>query len=196
MRSPSELARRRIMNTTSNARDELRIEPCVDAHLQRLSDWLVQQAWPHHARVRVDAQWVRERAAEGYFTGVDVRSFWVEDRATLPLGLIRVFDLGDVTPLIDLRIGEAARGRGVGTFALRWLTRFVFDTFPETHRLGGYTRFDNVAMCRVFRKCGYVEEARHRQAWRVEGGGFVDTLGYAILRSEWSTLDPAGTDRS
>jgi len=41
-------------------------------------------------------------------------------------------------------------------------------------------------MRRVFEKCGFVQEACHRQAWAIQGGGFADAIGYAILRAEWS----------
>ena len=68
--------------------------------------------------------------------------------------------------------------------ALRELTHWLFGAFPETGRLGGYTRHDNLAMRCVFEKCGFLQEAHHRRAWRVKAGEPVDCVGYAILRSE------------
>jgi RimJ/RimL family protein N-acetyltransferase len=56
--------------------------------------------------------------------------------------------------------------------------------YPETGRLGGFTRHDNVAMRRVLEKCGFSLEAQHRRAWRVPGASPVDAVGYAILREE------------
>ena len=165
----------------------IRFEHVVEANVERLVDWLPKHTWPHHGRARVDETWVRERIATGYFSGQTARSVWMMDDACVPVALLRVFDLGDITPLVDIRVGNTRRGRGLGTLGLGWLTRFVFDTFPEAHRLGGYTRFDNAAMRRVFDKCGFAEEARHRQAWPLEGGGFLDTVGYGILRSELPT---------
>lgn len=102
-----------------------------------------------------------------------------------PLGIVRVFDLPDVTPLVDLRIAAAARGRRVGTAALLWITRHVFVTAPNTVRLGGYTRHDNLPMMRVFEKCSFVREAYHRKSWPIEGGALADSVGYSILRSDW-----------
>lgn len=165
---------------------ELRFQACGAGDLERLAAWLPEHAWPFHGRVRVDTAWVRERAAEGQFFGERVRSFWVLGSDATTLGLVRAFDLDDVTPLVDLRIGESARGRGVGSAALRWLTRTVFETSPAP-RLGGYTRHDNVAMRRVFDKCGFVQEARHRAAWRLDGGGLADSVGYAVLRPDWGS---------
>ena len=158
------------------------------ADVERLADWLPRHSWPYHGQTHADATWVRERAKEGYFFGATLASFWVFSSEGAPLGIVRVFDLLDVTPLLDLRIGESMRGRGIGTSALRFATRYVFEA-TDAHRLGGYTRHDNVAMARVFEKCGYAREAHHRQAWRVEGGSFMDAVGYAVLRSEWSPSD-------
>ncbi|WP_432135500.1 hypothetical protein [Streptomyces sp. bgisy154] len=42
-------------------------------------------------------------------------------------------------------------------------------------------------MRRVFRACGYVEEAHYRQAWPTEDGTVCDAVGYAILRRDWRT---------
>jgi RimJ/RimL family protein N-acetyltransferase len=101
------------------------------------------------------------------------------------VGLFRVFELSDLTPLIDLRIAEASRGLGIGTEALRAGTSRVFETMPEVSRLAGYTRYDNVAMQRVFVKAGWVKEAHHRRAWRVLGREPVDSVGFAMLHMDW-----------
>src|SRR5688500_1231437 len=58
------------------------------------------------------------------------------------------------------------------------------ETLPSVGRLGGYTRHDNLAMRRVFQKCGYLQEAYHRRAWRVAGIPAADAVGYAVLRQE------------
>ena len=155
--------------------------------LEQLATWLSAEPWPFHARPRVDADWVAARAADGSFFGDTARSFWVLDADERTIALVRAFDLLDVTPLIDLRVASSARTAGVGTAALRFMTRFVFETFPEAPRLGGYTRHDNAAMRRVFDKCGFALEAYHRESWRVEGAGYADSVGYALLRRDWLT---------
>lgn len=40
-------------------------------------------------------------------------------------------------------------------------------------------------MREVFLRCGYVKEAHYRQAW--PGDVPHDAVGYAVLRSDWST---------
>jgi RimJ/RimL family protein N-acetyltransferase len=133
----------------------------------------------------VDDAWVRQRAEDGYFWGPTTVSWWLDGDGGEPVGLFRVFELSDLTPLIDLRIAEASRGLGIGTEALRAGTSRVFETMPEVSRLAGYTRYDNVAMQRVFVKAGWVKEAHHRRAWRVLGREPVDSVGFAMLHMDW-----------
>jgi RimJ/RimL family protein N-acetyltransferase len=165
---------------------KLRFERIEEADVERLAAWMPTETWPYHGRTRVDAVWVRRRVAEGDFYGPDAVSFWIVAPDSATLGIVRAFDLPDVTPLVDLRISAASRGRGVGTAALDWVTRFVFESRPETVRLGGYTRHDNVAMRRVFDKCRFVQEAYHRQSWPVEGADLADSVGYSVLRCDWT----------
>jgi len=167
---------------------ELRFELLGASEVGLLAAFLGSSEWPFHQQRAVDTSWVRGRLESGYFLGEASRSFWIRGNGDLPIpiGFVRVFDLHDATPLFDLRVGGASRGRGVGTAALTWLTRWVFEQLPETDRLGGYTRHDNLAMRRVFEKSGFALEAHHRRAWRIEGAPPADAVGYAILRSDLS----------
>src|SRR5882762_1111393 len=119
---------------------EIRFEAFDASDVDRLVAWLPAQDWQYHATPRVDEAWVRERASSGYFFGAKSKSFLLFARDSTLIGLVRAFDLADLTPLVDLRIGDSWRGQGAGTVALRWLTRHVFESSPETQRLGGYTR--------------------------------------------------------
>ncbi len=163
---------------------QLRFDPFAPADVSLLARFLATSDWPFHHEIKVDENWVRARVETGHFFGGAAKSFWVRDAGDTPIAFGRVFDLGDMTPLVDLRVAEAARGRGVGTLALRGLTAWLFSEHAEAERLGGYTRHDNLAMRRVFEKCGFVQEAHHRRAWRVAGAEPVDCVGYAILRAE------------
>ena len=167
----------------------LRFEPLQPDESSLLVAFFSGSDWPFHFERCVDASWVQARLGSGYFFGADTRSFWIhDDHSELPLGLARVFELSDTTPLFDLRIRGGARGRGVGTLGLGGLTTWLFSEYPETERLGGYTRYDNLSMRRVFEKCGFQQEAHHRRGWRVAGGAPVDAVGYAILREEAGAL--------
>lgn len=147
-------------------------------------DFLTANEWPFHGRPTL----TREQAADVDLVGDDIASFWVSD-GEQTIGLLRVFDLddiGDGSPLLDIRIAEAHRGRGVGTAAVRWLLDHLFTTYEELHRLEATTRHDNVAMQRVFDRCGFRLEGRMLEAWTNADGSRSDTWTYAILRREWA----------
>jgi RimJ/RimL family protein N-acetyltransferase len=84
----------------------------------------------------------------------------------------------------------AARGRGIGTEALRLWTAYLFDS-TDALRLDLMTYSGNPAMCRAALAAGYVEEARLRQARRWSGG-VHDALVYAALRDEWQLAPVQG----
>lgn len=42
-------------------------------------------------------------------------------------------------------------------------------------------------MRRVLRRCGYVKEAHYRDGWPGAEGEVHDAVGYAVLRTDWST---------
>jgi RimJ/RimL family protein N-acetyltransferase len=147
--------------------------------------FLTGDTWPFHGSPVVTADQARRWVAAGRYYGDDSnRTFWISvDGADA--GLIRLMDLGDSTPVFDLRLRAQCRGKGVGVQALRWLTGYLFTEFPAVQRVAGFTRQDNRAMRRAFERAGYVKEAHHRDAWPVDGGEIYDAVGYAILRRDW-----------
>lgn len=163
----------------------LTFDPVLSHHAPEVVEFLTSNEWPFHGSPRLTA----ETAASVAVGGDDVAAFWVrEDGRTV--GLVRAFDLDDVvdgSPLVDLRIAAADRGRGVGTGALTWLTGHLFANFPAMHRIEATTRGDNVAMQQVFERCGWRQEGRMVEAWRQADGTRHDALTYAILRRESST---------
>lgn len=159
---------------------------CTAADADRLVRFLTAGPWPHHAEPRPDEAAIRARLADGHYDNDDHRTYWITDGCQ-DAGLIRLMDLRDPTPMFDLRVAAAHRGRGVGTRAVTWLTAYVFGTFPSIRRIEGTTRRDNTAMRRVFQRCGYVKEAHYRQAWPGADGTFHDAVGYAVLRRDWES---------
>lgn len=140
--------------------------------LDRVVEFLTGEEWPFHVVPRPTEAAVRAMS----FTD----AFWIGD-----VGLLRLFDLADGTPMFDLRVRSAARGRGVGTAAVRWLTGHVFGNYPAD-RIEGTTRQDNHAMRRIFEKSGWAKESHYRAAW--PGADRVhDSVGYAVLRRDWET---------
>lgn len=155
----------------------------AEAETADLAEFLGAEAWPFHAGATPDREALFRRVADGYFDGEDARTFWVMEAGDR-LGLARVFDLRDNAPMFDLRLRSGARGRGVGTLAVTWLTAYLFDEFPAVTRIEATTREDNRPMRRVLVKCGYQQEARYRRAWPIPGQAPMDALGYAVLRAE------------
>jgi len=166
-----------------------------------LAELLSGDEWPFHADSRPSRETVEGWLAAGRFTGSGVRSFWIlvaeadatsQERlrlAEVAVGIVTLRDLADPTPVFDLRLRSAYRGRGFGSAAVRWLTDYIFTEFPEIRRIEGHTRRDNLAMQRVLERCGYVREAHHRQAWPSSDGSVYDSFGYAILRQDWLSGD-------
>lgn len=166
-----------------------------------LVELLSGEEWPFHGTSRPSREKVEGWLAAGRFTGSEVRSFWIRvaeadgasqeglDLAAMAAGVVTLRDLADPTPVFDLRLRSAYRGRGFGTVAVRWLTDYLFTEFPEIRRIEAHTRRDNLAMQHVFEHCGYAREAHHRQAWPGSDGSVHDSFGYAILRQDWLSGD-------
>jgi RimJ/RimL family protein N-acetyltransferase len=155
----------------------------ADADL--LAEFLTTEDWPYHGSGTPDAVQIRKQAAAGHYDNDQTRAFWIVTASSAVAGLVRLLDLGDDTPLFDLRIRAAYRSAGLGTHALRWLTGYLFTEFPGIRRVEGTTRQDNQAMRRALRQCGYAKEAHYRQAWPAPDGTIYDAVGYAILRTDW-----------
>jgi RimJ/RimL family protein N-acetyltransferase len=168
---------------------DLEFEPFVADDLGALASWLTSEPWPFHG---LRQQWTEAEVvtavSAGEFTGMN-RSFWVRAGDTR-VGLLHFRCLDETSPDVDLRVLARYRGHGVGTAMLEWAVAYVF-TETERHRLGGETRVDNVAMRRVFERCGWTQEAHYRASWPDGCGGWSDSVGYAILRDEWTAKSPA-----
>lgn len=153
--------------------------------------FLVGDDWPFHAGTADEAT-VRQRLADGVYDGQHTAAFLLLAADEHVVGFARVDDLDDDTPELDLRLASAHRGRGLGTAAVRELSRWVF-TATDASRFEGSTRQDNVAMRRAFVTAGFVKEAHHRAAWPAHDGSLRDTTVYALLRTDWEagTTTPA-----
>lgn len=83
-----------------------------------------------------------------------------------------------------LGIGEAdCRNKGCGSQALALLLRYAFvelNLFRVSAALAEY----NQPALGLFRKFGFVEETRQREALRRDNH-YWDLFGYGLLRSEW-----------
>ncbi|MEE8105984.1 MAG: GNAT family protein [Planctomycetota bacterium] len=159
-------------------------ERITPATRDELVEWLMSDTWPFHGRAIPDRTRIEAMVDGGAFWGDEAEAFWIHAEQHRE-GVVRLFDLDDPSPLFDLRLKTASRGRGIGTAAVRWLTSYLFESRTHLRRVAGYTRIDNIGMRRVFERCGYVKEAHHREEWSDADGRLFDAVGYGVLRSDW-----------
>jgi RimJ/RimL family protein N-acetyltransferase len=87
---------------------------------------------------------------------------------------------------VQLGIGDPAdRGRGLGSETLQMLLRYAF-TELNLFRLSAVIAEYNPIALRLFKKSGFVEEVRRRQALNRDGRRW-DVIQLGILRAEWET---------
>ncbi|WP_409973143.1 GNAT family N-acetyltransferase [Bacillus sp. Bva_UNVM-123] len=150
---------------------------------EQLVELLTSETWPFHGQEKPSADSIKKALNKGFYTENGNKTFWIMNEHK-KLGLIRIFDLEDPTCLFDLRLKEKERGRGLGLSCVRWLTNYIFTTYPHIIRIEAHTRNDNFAMRKTLHKSGYVKEAYHRSAWP-QGSNVYDSIGYAIVRKDW-----------
>lgn len=148
--------------------------------------FLTSHRFPFHVRDGHTEESARKAVDSGRFWSKDSRGYWIFDGA-LRIGMVVLDDLGDDTPMFDLRLAEEFRGRGLGQEVLKALCTLVFKQFPETLRFEGQTREDNIAMRKTFLRAGFLKEAHYRLSWPTAAGPRVASVAYAILRQDWES---------
>lgn len=133
-----------------------------------LADFLAGNTFRFHAGGTPAREQALARIDGGAWDGDDRRTWWLAEDGRR-VGLVRADDLHDDTVMLDVRVADADRGRGLGVTALRLVAGEVFRT-TQASRLEGITRVDNLAMRRAFERAGWVQESHHRRAWPVDGG--------------------------
>ena len=157
-------------------------EPVTEAQSGDVARWLASERWTFFSQETLTGEEALRRVAKLF---VPHRETWWIAASGANVGLIELYDLADPTALFTLRVKSESRRRGLGTAALRWLTQHLFTRFAHLVRIEGQTREDNVAMRRLFRKCGFVHEATYRRGWLTASGERLSSTGYAILREDW-----------
>jgi RimJ/RimL family protein N-acetyltransferase len=154
-----------------------------------LIQWLSSEDWPFHVYPHLTEVDILQRLRAGVYDPPANETYWITAGDVDALGMLHISDLTDTdygSPSFDLRIRAHARGRGMGTTAVRWLNNELFGRYRRLHRIGASTRVDNYAMRATFARCGYVKEAQFRQAWPTQSGERLDSLEYGILRHDWA----------
>lgn len=106
-----------------------------------------------------------------------------------PVGTIGVFSADDLVHHAEIGIALAteARGRGIGTEAIRQVVEFAFVR-RNVRRLHLQAIASNAGAIRAYEKAGFVHEGRLREhAW--VRGTYEDIVLMGLLRSEWRRPD-------
>lgn len=151
-----------------------------------LIEFLVENHWPFHAGPQRQRDDVDRAIADGAFRDDENDTYWVDHLIEGRVGIVRFEDLTS-SPMLDLRLHEQARGKGLAAEVLTAATEHVFTTMPGVHRFEGTTRDDNIAMRKAFLRAGWVKECHYRQGWPTGDGQMRDSVGYAILRDDWAS---------
>jgi RimJ/RimL family protein N-acetyltransferase len=151
-----------------------------------VEELITSNTWPYHSNPRPNAADVSAMA----LALPETASFWVLENDT-KVGIIRLQDIDDIedgSPVLDLRLAERVRGRGVGRSALRLLCDLSFSRWPELRRIEATTRDDNFAMQRILEVAGFKREGCLRETWPTGDGRWRDTHVYGLLRREWCSF--------
>jgi RimJ/RimL family protein N-acetyltransferase len=156
--------------------------------------FIVADTYPYNGVPQPTPAQVAKWIDDGH--GLYTATFWTALDGATRVGILQSQDASAIHAEVHIRLHTPYRGRGIGAQAIAWLTDYLFRNYPEKHRVEGWTRVDNAAMRRVFRRCGYVKEAHLRADFPVGDGTFKDKIGYGILRSDWrdGTRTPVARD--
>ena len=155
--------------------------PFTEDQRKRLIDFIAADTYPFNGTPTP----TKTQVADWIDNGVYTETFWITSETGRPVGVIQYQDASMIHAEVHIRLHAPFRGQGIGTQGIMWLTRYLFRTFPSKHRIEGWTRVDNLAMRRVFHKCGYVKEAHLRFDFPVGDGTYKDKVGYGLLRDDW-----------
>ena len=168
---------------------------------------LVNLRAPEMGDLERNARWINDREVTQYLSmryelSMAAEEAWMRDVTGKPLSYDRPFfaiettdgehigntNLFAVAPedrkaKLGIMIGEkACWSKGYGSDALRTLLRFAFDEMNLNRVELDVFAFNERAIA-AYRKCGFVEEGRRRQAL-YRGGAYHDVLVMSVLRGD------------
>ena len=181
--------------------ERVRLRGTRDDDLHLLSNWLMDPAIkatqstfvlpPSEATARAEvAEWC---ANKGTDAGFSIET--LDDQPRL-IGSIGLFGAGvkDRCGTIGILLARQFVGRGYGTDAVRVIVSYGFREL-DLHRIQLNVYSFNDRAIAAYRKAGFVEEGRRREAIRHDGAWY-DVVLMSILNHEWlaQAADPAPTE--
>jgi len=137
----------------------------------------LRDAFPHPYGAADATTWIARHV------GVEpVRFFAIEHQGELAgsIAVIPLEDVGRRSAEIGYFVGEPFWGRGIATDAVRGISAYAFDTFPDLARIHAFVYEWNPASMRVLEKAGYEREGVLRKSvWK--DGELIDSVVYARL---------------
>lgn len=169
---------------------KVRLRPPEMADLERNFGWINDAEVNRFLQMRygmslaAEEAWMRERTARPL--AYDNVFFAVETLDGRHIGNINFFNTSpeDRKTELGVMIGDkSCWSQGYGTDAIATLLRFGFEEMNLNRiELNVYAENDRAIAC--YRKCGFVEEGRLRQA-RYQEGRYQDVVLMSVLREEW-----------
>lgn len=156
-----------------------------------LVDFLLANEWEFYSGKDETKDEILRKIQSDFYFKPGVKSFWITGKEKKKIGFIHIYNLGNPgsrdTPIFDIRLNSDERGAGIGKEAVRWICSYVFNQYPNKLRLEVFTRADNIAMRKVLNATYFAKESHRRENWEDDAGAMHDSVGYAILRSDWKS---------
>jgi len=153
----------------------------VEAMWRWQNDWDVQRLGDGEPELALS----REAVGRQFGPGSPLTMFMIETIDGRLIGSCSYHDYSGRSRscTVGIWIGEAdARGQGHGTEAMRLLLSYLFRHMG-LHRVSLQVLANNAAAIASYRKCGFREEGRDREAV-FQDGIWVDTVRMGVLDSE------------
>ncbi len=148
----------------------------------------MRDAFPHPYGIEDAERFIglaREKSPPTYF------AIEAQGRVAGGIGYTLHTDVERVGAEVGYWVGYEFWGHGIGTAALRLITRHAFARHEELRRLYAVPFAGNPASARVLQKAGYRCEGTLRQSV-IKEGRVLDQWMYAILREEFPANEGGG----
>jgi RimJ/RimL family protein N-acetyltransferase len=160
------------------------------ADLERNTRWINDREVTRYLSIRYE---MSQAAEEGWMRDLTSKPmsyerpfFAVETKEGVHIGNVNLFAVvpEDRKCELGIMIGDkTCWSKGYGTDALRTILGFAFGEMNLNRVQLHVFEFNERAQA-AYRKAGFVEEGRRRQAHYAEGG-YHDAIVMSVLRSEW-----------
>jgi RimJ/RimL family protein N-acetyltransferase len=175
---------------------------------------LVDLRAPEMSDLERNTRWINDREVTQFLSiryqmSLAAEEAWMRDLVSKPLSYERTFfaietkdgvhigntNLFNVRPAVrhaelGIMLGEKAYwSKGYGSDALRTLLGFAFGEM-NLNRVELFVYDFNARAQAAYRKCGFIEEGRRRQAL-YRAGAYHDLVVMSVLRAEWEARPDA-----